>query len=209
VACVTVIVNGVPTTSIVNQPRTTSIVSGVVDRVTVSEIRTTVVDRVPTTRVIVAGQAGPAGPPGAPGPPGPPGPPGSGTGATLIILAEAVPLGAVLSIDPTGLGQLADDAAGLPSRQDFAGIALAAGLAPATISAATHRGVTAATLFAAPPAPASNGSIVYVGAGGVATLTAPTAPGSVVIEIGDLVGADGVSSTPGVFLRPRFVLLRP
>lgn len=208
-ACVTVIVDRVPTTSIVSRPRTTSIVTGAADRVTVSEIRTTVVDRVPTTRVIVAGQAGPPGAPGVPGPPGPPGPPGSGTGATPIVLAEGVSLGAVLSIDATGLGQLADFAAGLPSRQDFAGIAIATGVALATIDAATRRGVTASTLFASAPAPASNGSLVYIGAGGVATLTAPTAPGSAVIEIGDLVGADGVTSTPGVFLRPRFVLLRP
>ena len=124
-----------------------------------------------------------------------------------MVLAEAVVLGDVLSSDPTGRAQLADNLTA--GRRDFLGIALAAGAAAATIDAATHRGVAAATRFASAPAAVSNGSLVWIGSSGVATLTAPTASGSALIEIGTLIGADGVTTTPAVLLRPRFVIYRP
>jgi hypothetical protein len=60
-------------------------------------------------------------------------------------------------------------------------------------------------LFAAPPAASSNGSYAYLSTGGKATLNPDTASGKAIVILGILHGADGVSTTPTVLLRPQYI----
>jgi len=88
----------------------------------------------------------------------------------------------------------------------FLGIALDTGNQGDTIGVATSGKVQ--IKFSSAPASSSNGQKVYVsGTGGIATLTAPTGSGNVVYQVGVLVGANGVSTTPLVDLNFQEIIV--
>lgn len=64
--------------------------------------------------------------------------------------------------------------------------------------------------FGAAPGGASNGSVVFLDStAGQASLTAPTGGNNVIVLVGLLVGADGVTTTPEVVFDVQRVAGRP
>lgn len=60
--------------------------------------------------------------------------------------------------------------------------------------------------FSAAPLAGSNGSTVFLStSAGLGTLTAPATSGNVVMVVGVLMGADGITTTPDVLLQPQYI----
>ena len=140
--------------------------------------------------------------------------PGGATESTALIstatAGEDVVAGNILRFDTTGTpGEaLKAQATTLPAA-DAMGVVKTGVSSGATVTY-YERG-TAAGLFGAAPAAASNGSRVYLDAAtaGQATLTIPSTSGTAVVLLGWLTGGDGASTTPTVQLRPAFLYLTP
>jgi len=61
--------------------------------------------------------------------------------------------------------------------------------------------------FASIPLANDNGKRIYLSTtSGSATLTPPTASGTIVVKLGTLTGADGLTATPTVLFRPQFMM---
>lgn len=129
-----------------------------------------------------------------------------GTGTS----GEALALGEIVRFDTSGTpGEVLKAQATTLPAADAMGIVKAGVGSGATVTYYERGSVP--VLFGSPPAAASNGSRVYLDAStaGQATLVQPTAPGTAAVFLGWLRGADGVSSTPTVQLRPEFLFLIP
>ena len=71
-------------------------------------------------------------------------------------------------------------------------------------------GQTAPVLFASAPPASANGELVFLSAvAGEGSLTPPMTSGHVVMVVGVLQGADGVTTTPDVVIQPQFISRRP
>jgi hypothetical protein len=120
----------------------------------------------------------------------------------------AMARGELVTYQWTGAASMYVQATNITTQSAFRvdGVVLAPVLNPAD-TAYVHRaqGKAVPILFAAPPAAASNGSMVFLGQTGFATLTPPSATLTTIVEIGILVGANGVTSVPLVVFNPHIV----
>jgi len=89
------------------------------------------------------------------------------------------------------------------------GVANETVLSGATVQVVTTSGACPIVRFAAAPAGALNGRLVFISASsGLATATPPTTSGNTLFTIGTLQGADGATMTPTVLFRPQFIAHR-
>jgi len=134
---------------------------------------------------------------------------GAGAGVTLTAGAVLV-TGNVVRINSSGNAILADANTGTLLDGIVAGVASAGAAAASPAKIYTVAGSLIPILFAAAPAGASNGSLVFLsGTAGQGTLTPPILPGSIVYKLGILQGANGVTTTPDVLYQPEFIAQRP
>ena len=129
----------------------------------------------------------------------------SGTSYTA---GENLLLGHVLTFDSAGDAVRASAvfASGI---WEAIAVATAAALSAASVGVATS-GEDAQVLFALAPAAAANGSRVFLSnTPGLAQLTVPTGGGRVVMVLGLLQGADGISLTPNIKFQPQYMSRRP
>lgn len=117
---------------------------------------------------------------------------------------EAISIGDVIVLDDTGTSGTPGEARlaqGVPTLAAAIGVAKTAAVIGASVEVYVL-GVAAAN-FAAAPLVGDNGRPVFVSAttAGLATLTPPAASGTVVTQIGFLVGADGATTSPTILVR--------
>lgn len=124
---------------------------------------------------------------------------GSGSTELSVTAGEALAAGNVLAFDSAGDVILADPSLALsPEKFEAKAIAKSAALLGASTNAYPGNGSIFPVLFSAAPPAASNGSRVYLSTTpGVATLSVPP-DGNALVKIGVLVGADNLTTTPGV-----------
>jgi len=122
------------------------------------------------------------------------------TAGLAFIAGEAIATGDALAIGPAGTAYRAQrsPAANL---YHVAGVALNAALAGGAVGAA-RIGSKVAARFNAPPSSALNGQIVWLDDNGAASMTAAVAPPSADYQLGILLGADGVTSSPEILFAP-------
>lgn len=89
---------------------------------------------------------------------------------------------------------------------DVVGVAQTSVLALQTVSVFTLEGLRLPMRFLVAPGAGTNGFPVFLdSSAGAATLTPPTSSGNTIFRVGILQGADGVTTTPDVLYRPRYV----
>ncbi len=113
---------------------------------------------------------------------------------------DVLAIGDIIIIDTDGEAQLADNTTVL-NKYYPQGVAVAAALVAATVSAYVVPGQLVPVRFAVAPAAGLNGSPVFLGTAGEGTMTAPTTSGTAVVRIGILVAANGISTTPDVLMQ--------
>jgi hypothetical protein len=156
----------------------------------------------PPSRISVVGPPGPAGPSGPTGPPGPPGAPGAGN--LTFTAGEALTIGSVVALDASGDAVKASSTFAL---DDWRAIGVATtNAAPAALVTVAQDGTLVPITFGAAPAASANGDYVFITTtAGIGTLTPPSISGEVIYVIGILQGADGITSTPPVLIKPQYV----
>lgn len=93
---------------------------------------------------------------------------------------------------------------------EVVGVVQNAAASGATVDVVEIQGLTTLMTFATPPAATDNGMPVFLSdVPGLATMTPPSASGRVVFRVGILATGDGVSLSPSVIWRPRFVSWLP
>jgi len=122
-----------------------------------------------------------------------------------FVAGEGLVLGDALKIDSAGeVVKASGVTAAGTSNVD--GISRSTVLSGALVDVYVTRGVSVPHNFSVAPAGASNGSTVYLSTtAGRATLTAPVAAGSTVFQLGTLVGADGIDTSPNVLFKPQLI----
>ncbi len=119
--------------------------------------------------------------------------------------AGPVALFDLVTIDAAGELELAT--AIQPSSQyEVTGVVQASGAIGASLEVVEIQGLTTAMNFASAPLASENGMPVFLSTtSGQATMTPPSTSGRIVFRVGILAGGDGVSLSPSVIWRPRFV----
>jgi hypothetical protein len=130
------------------------------------------------------------------------------TSIKIFVAGEAITAGDLLTFNTSGEVVRADSSiAG--SNWEVIGVANETVLIGATIEVVTKSGACPIVRFAAAPAGALNGRLVFISSSsGLATATPPTTTGNTLFTIGTLQGADGATMTPVVLFRPQFIAHR-
>jgi hypothetical protein len=120
--------------------------------------------------------------------------------------AAALALGEVVYLTTSGTAQKALATTATPNTNRPIGVVQAGVGGAAVATKIADRGLVPVK-FSAAPAAADNGKPVYLSSttSGEVTLTAPSASGTSVVRIGQLQGADGVTTTPSVALNVQHV----
>lgn len=132
----------------------------------------------------------------------------AGLGGTTLVAGEALALGHILTTNASGEAIKASATFSSDIWRVFA-VARAAAIAAASVLLATS-GDQVPVLFASAPPASANRSVVFLSTvAGEGTLTPPFGSGEVVFVVGVLQGADGVTTTPSVFLQPQYIARTP
>jgi len=133
---------------------------------------------------------------------------GAGGGSEEYTAGEALLLGDLIAIDTAGEARKAD-LTFANALYSPVGIAIEAASLSGTF-AASLIGKRAAMRMDAVPNAADNGKLVYLSTTpGVGSLNVPSGSGRVVLVVGVLQGADGLTSTPEVVLSPQYITRYP
>ena len=121
--------------------------------------------------------------------------------AGLSFLAgEGIATGDAVAIGPAGTAYRAQRNPAI-NLFNVAGIAQNAALAGGAVGVA-RIGARVAMRFDSPPLAVLNGQIVWLGDNGAASMSAAVAPPSADYQLGILLGADGITSTPDILFAP-------
>ena len=134
---------------------------------------------------------------------------GAPTTSILVLTGEALALGEIVAMDSSG-GVFLATATTSADRWRAFGVSDAAYLIATFAEINVIMGYLVNVLFGVAPAASSNGDMVYLSTtAGQATLIAPSASGTVVMELGILTGAEGVTTSPQILWNPRLVAMIP